>query len=199
MQGAKNLLSLTEWKCFCSVITWQEPTVFDWNHPTRDTMTALIFYYCFCPFLWIFFFFQIGYWKIDGRVHDTSMSYLALCAFLTGKILKGLILWICRVWCLCIFKNIFIRICVRIDFADFGEFVVGCLVCRISRRQIEVCFQPLDKPFYEWCQSSIRTLVISHDTICRCLITMIFFVSFVAYKVNLKKGCCMHSEYSDLA
>ena len=40
-----------------------------------------------------FLYFSLTWFKLDGIVIDTSIPVLALCALLTGVILKGLTLW----------------------------------------------------------------------------------------------------------
>ena len=68
---------------------------------------------------------------INRRNGPRYQRVLALRAFLTGAIPKGLILRKFCVWC-----------CVRTDFVVFGEPVVWWLVWRVNKRQIEVCFSP---------------------------------------------------------
>ena len=95
------------------------------------------FFYCLSiPYLCCLFSLVL----MNRRNGPWYQRVLALCAFLTGTILKGLVLQTFCVWCLCMFW--FMSICLGTDFVVFGEFVVWWLVCRVNRRRIEVCFSP---------------------------------------------------------
>ena len=58
------------------------------------------------------------------------------------------------VWCLCMYVLFYIHICVRTDFVDFRQFVFLWLLCRITRRQVEVCLWPWYSPVVDWAQST---------------------------------------------
>ena len=58
---------------------------------------------------------------------------------------KGLVLRKRCVWCLCMYVLFCINLC-QDWFRKFGEVPIWWLVCRITRRQTEVCVQPWHNP-----------------------------------------------------
>ena len=86
--------------------------------------------YCFFPFL--FYTLKKNLVLINLRNGPPYQCVLALCAFLTGAVLKGLILRKFCVWCLCMLS--FMGVCVRTDFVVFREFVVWWFVWSVNRR-----------------------------------------------------------------
>ena len=106
-----------------------------------------------------FILFFLNLVLINRRNGPRYQRVLALCAFLTEAIPKGLILRKFCVWCLCIFC--FMLVCVRTDFVlflffyflyflfiFFFFFFLGgwwdnlWFACRVNRRQIEHSLWP---------------------------------------------------------
>ena len=90
--------------------------------------------YCFSPFL------KKNLVLINRRKGPRYQCVLVLCAFLTGAIPKGLLIRKCVYACVCMCSSIYI--CVRTDFVDLENLCFDDLenVCRITKRQVEVCF-----------------------------------------------------------
>ena len=94
-------------------------------------------YVCFWVVVVFFFFF-------GGLLF---LLLLSVVLFFGGVQLFSVLCVFCLFACF-VFVVFLKEICVRTDFADFGEFMVRWLVCRMAGRPIKVCFQPLHNPLW---------------------------------------------------
>ena len=111
------LLLLFLFLFFCTFFFFNLVLINRRNGPRYQRVPAL------CAF---FFFFFIFFFFNRGNTERTNCS----------KIMFDV----------CVLLLFSTQICVRTDFADLIESVVGWLVCRITRRQTEVGFRPWNDP-----------------------------------------------------